>query len=147
MVFAKGSHKALSDEKAGWWSPPPRKNRLELKLPQNPNGSGSRRCPKSGKTSPKEGCVVRFSKDSSNLGQTRFVGRAAGNSLILGWQSGGRCGWKPKQPGGSLKLSCKDQGAEAVLRLNPGGEMRPQAGNVGPGPASRGQRKPDGGHA
>lgn len=40
----------------------------------------------------------------------------------------------PNSRRGSLKLSCKDQGAEAVLRLNPGGEMRPQAGNVGAGP-------------
>lgn len=65
------------------------KTDLRLKLPQNPKGLGIQgSCPDAGeKQTPKEGCIVRFSKDSSDLGQTGFVGRGAGNSHTLGWQS------------------------------------------------------------
>ena len=55
------------------------KTDLRLKLPQNPKGLGIQgSCPDAGeKQTPKEGCIVRFSKDSSDLGQTGFVGRGA----------------------------------------------------------------------
>ena len=85
-------------------------------------------------------CVVFKRQPGSGHGLAS-VGGELEIPTLEGGSPGGPWGRKPKQGAGGRSW-CKDEGAEVVLRLDPGGEMWPQTGNVGERPRC-GQRKPE----